>query len=96
MAACSPSQFRIEVEFRLQRGASDEKVTHNNTTVRANSSILEVLAMGRRAVHVSVNKALAVCDGFSKLLKTLRQRHKVTCVSVTPARIFISGVGIAV
>ena len=30
--------------------------------------------MGRRAVHVSVNKALAVCDGFSKLLKTLRQR----------------------
>jgi Cyclic nucleotide-binding domain len=27
-----------------------------------------------RAVHVSVNKALAVCDGFSKLLKTLRQR----------------------
>ena len=66
------------------------------TTVRATSSILEVLAMGRRAVHVSVNKALAVCDGFSKLLKTLRQRHKVKCVSVTPARIFISGVGIAV
>ena len=30
--------------------------------------------MGRRTVHVSVNKALAVCDGFSKLLKTLRQR----------------------
>ena len=30
--------------------------------------------MGRRAAHVSVNKALAVCDGFSKLLKTLRQR----------------------
>ena len=32
--------------------------------------------MGRRTVHVSVNKALAVCvcDGFSRLLKTLRQR----------------------
>ena len=30
--------------------------------------------MERRKVHVSVNKALAVCDGFSKLLKTLRQR----------------------
>jgi hypothetical protein len=38
-----------------------------------NQLILEVSAMGRR-VHVSVNKALAVCDGFSKLLKTLRQR----------------------
>jgi hypothetical protein len=38
-----------------------------------NQSILEVSAMGGRAVHVSVNKALAVCDGFSKLLKTLRQ-----------------------
>jgi len=30
--------------------------------------------MERRAVHVSVNEALAMCDGFSKLLKTLRQR----------------------
>jgi hypothetical protein len=30
--------------------------------------------MGRSAVHVSVNKALAVFDGVSKLLKTLRQR----------------------
>jgi hypothetical protein len=50
----------------------------------------------RHAVHVSVNKALAVCDGFSKLLKTLRSAHKVKCVSVTPARIFILGVGIAV
>jgi hypothetical protein len=29
---------------------------------------------GRCAVHVSANKALAVCGGFSKLLKTLRQR----------------------
>ena len=28
----------------------------------------------RRTVHVSVNKALAVCDGCSELLKTLRQR----------------------
>jgi len=73
VAACSPSQFRIEVEFRL-RGASDEKVTHNNTTVRATSSILEVSAIGRRTVHVSVNKALAVCDGFFKLLNMLRQR----------------------
>jgi len=44
------------------------------TTVRATSSILEVSAMERRAVHVSVNKALAVCDGFSKLLNILRQR----------------------
>ena len=30
--------------------------------------------MERCAVHVSVNKALAMCGGFSKLLKTLRQR----------------------
>jgi hypothetical protein len=29
---------------------------------------------GGRAVRVSVNKALTLCDGFSKLLKTLRQR----------------------
>jgi hypothetical protein len=52
--------------------------------------------MERRKVHVSVNKALAVCDGFSKLLKTLPQRAQGKCVSVTPARIFILGAGIAV
>jgi hypothetical protein len=60
------------------------------TTVRATSSSLEVSAMERRAVHVSVNKALG--DGFSKC----GSAHKVKCVSVTPARIFILGVGIAV
>ena len=51
--------------------------------------------MGRRAVHVSVNKALAVCGGFSKLLKTLRQRAQGK-VRQRDARIFILGVGIAV
>ena len=58
--------------------AADERdVTRSQPHIHdspRNRSILEVSAMGRRAVHVSVNKALAVCDGFSKLLKTLRQR----------------------
>ena len=94
MAACSPNQFRIEVEFRL-RGASDEKVTHNNTTVRATSSILELSAMGRRAVHVSVNKGSRCVKAFLSFEDTTAA-HKVKCVSVTPARIFILGVGIAV
>jgi len=56
----------------LQAHLPTSKVVKAFTTVRATSSILEVSAMGRRTVHVSVNKALG--DGFSKLLKTLRQR----------------------
>jgi hypothetical protein len=52
--------------------------------------------MGRRAVHVSVNKALAVCDGFSKLLQTLRQRAQGKVRQRDAGQDIILGVGLAV